>query len=57
MSAYGGVPRAQVDELDTLQIPVARRYVPTRPASPLRPFILRRIHEPGSSSKPVTSAS
>ncbi|MFF2128713.1 DUF4238 domain-containing protein [Streptomyces olivochromogenes] len=41
--AYLSVPRAQVDELNTLQIRAARRYVYTRPGSTLRPFIAQQI--------------
>lgn len=43
--AYLPVPHAQVDELNTLQIRTARRYIYTRPGSPLRPFITQRFRE------------
>lgn len=36
---------AEVDELNTLQICAARRYVYTRPGSTLRPFIARQSRE------------
>ncbi|MCC9707308.1 DUF4238 domain-containing protein [Streptomyces sp. MNU76] len=53
--AYLPVPPAQVDELNTLQIRTARRYLYTRPGSPLRPFIARQIHEREGTGGRLTS--
>ncbi|MFD9659019.1 DUF4238 domain-containing protein [Streptomyces mirabilis] len=52
--AYLSVPRAQVDELNTLQIRAARRYVYTRPGSTLRPFIAQQIRTSRMSSERLT---
>ncbi|MFF2518883.1 DUF4238 domain-containing protein [Streptomyces sp. NPDC058086] len=47
---------AEVDELNTLQICAARRYVYTRPGSALRPFITRQCREQRPSNERLTSA-
>ncbi|MDX2576719.1 DUF4238 domain-containing protein [Streptomyces scabiei] len=51
--AYLSASRAEVDELNTLQICAARRYVYTRPGSTLRAFIIRQLRAHRPSSEPV----